>query len=108
MEPSSPEEWVEVAKERSRDARILSDGRRSLGAVYMAGYSVECYLKAYLQKNGISQPPRGKEAIICEDYGPPLAFVYLLLATLVETGRTFSIVGTLAYDTRPPLNLVFL
>ena len=50
MEPSSPEEWVEVAKERSRDARILSDGSRSLGAVYMAGYSVECYLKAYLQK----------------------------------------------------------
>jgi HEPN domain-containing protein len=61
VEPSTPEEWVEVAKERSQDARNLSDGKRSLGAVYMAGYSVECYLKAYLQKNGISQPPRGKE-----------------------------------------------
>jgi hypothetical protein len=27
----------------------------------MAGYVIECYLKAYLQKNGISQPPHGKE-----------------------------------------------
>jgi hypothetical protein len=27
----------------------------------MAGYSIGCYLKAYLQKQGISQPPRGKE-----------------------------------------------
>lgn len=61
MEPSTPEEWVEVAKERSQDARILSGGSRSLGAVYMAGYAIECYLKAYLQQNGIGQPPRGKE-----------------------------------------------
>ena len=61
MEPSTHEEWVEVAKERSQDARTLSNGNRPLGAVYMAGYSIECYLKAYLQKNGISQPPRGKE-----------------------------------------------
>jgi HEPN domain-containing protein len=61
VEPSTPEKWVEVANERAQDARILSGGNRSLGAVYMAGYSIECYLKAYLQKNGISQPPRGKE-----------------------------------------------
>jgi hypothetical protein len=59
--PSTAEEWVEVAKERAHDARALSDGNRSLGAVYMAGYSIECYLKAYLQKQGIRQPPLGKE-----------------------------------------------
>ena len=61
MEPNTPEKWIEVAKERSQDAGILHSGNRSLGAVYMAGYSIECYLKAYLQKNGKSQPPRGKE-----------------------------------------------
>ena len=61
MEPSTPDDWVEVAKERARDARILSDGKRSLGAAYMAGYAVECYLKAYLQKKGKGQPPRGNE-----------------------------------------------
>ncbi len=51
MDPSTYEQWVEVAKERSQDARILSDSNRYLGAVYMAGYSIECYLKAYLRKN---------------------------------------------------------
>ena len=61
MEPSTPEEWVEVARERSQDARVLRDENRFLGAIYMAGYSIECYLKAYLQKQGISQPHRGKE-----------------------------------------------
>jgi HEPN domain-containing protein len=61
VEPNTPEKWIEVAKERSQDAGILHSGNRSLGAVYMAGYSIECYLKAYLQKNGKSQPPRGKE-----------------------------------------------
>lgn len=61
MEPNTPEKWIEVAKERSQDAGILRGGDRSLGSVYMAGYSIECYLKAYLQKNGKSQPPRGKE-----------------------------------------------
>ena len=61
MEPSTPEDWVEVAKERSQDARVLRDGNRSLGAVYMAGYSIECSLKAYLQRQGIGQPPRGTE-----------------------------------------------
>lgn len=61
MGPSTPEKWVEVAKERSQDAQSLYNMKRSLGAVYMAGYSIECYLKAYLQKYGKSQPPRGNE-----------------------------------------------
>ena len=35
MEPSTHEEWVEVAKERSQDARTLSDGKSTLSELYI-------------------------------------------------------------------------
>ena len=34
----------------------LSAQHRKVGAVYMAGYAVECALKAYLQYKGIARP----------------------------------------------------
>lgn len=38
------------------DARILADQGRSVAAVYLAGYAVECALKAYLQRVGRGFP----------------------------------------------------
>ena len=60
MSPSSPEEWAEVARARAADAdAMLPDRGRSVGPVYMAGYSIECLLKAYLQKIGKPFPTSG-------------------------------------------------
>jgi HEPN domain-containing protein len=41
------------------DAQTLSAQSRTVAAVYMAGYAVECYLKAYLQKAGRRFPTHG-------------------------------------------------
>ena len=37
--------YREVAQLRLEDARVLLESRRFLGAVYLAGYAVECLLK---------------------------------------------------------------
>ena len=42
------------------DARILYDQGRSVAAVYLAGYAVECSLKAYLQRVGRGFPTSGQ------------------------------------------------
>jgi len=50
MGPTTVDQWIDVAKERSADACSLSSLRPgSVCCVYIAGYAVECYLKAYLQ-----------------------------------------------------------
>jgi hypothetical protein len=49
-----------VAQERAVDARILADQGRSVAAVYLAGYAVECALKAYLQRVGHGFPTSGQ------------------------------------------------
>jgi HEPN domain-containing protein len=49
-----------VAQERAADARILYDRGRSVAAVYLAGYAVECSLKAYLQRIGRGFPTSGQ------------------------------------------------
>ena len=41
------------------DARTLCNQDRSVAAVYLAGYAVECYLKAYLQRVGRGFPTGG-------------------------------------------------
>ncbi len=43
--PTRKNVFKEVARLRSRDAKILLDEARLLGAVYLLGYSIECYLK---------------------------------------------------------------
>ncbi len=61
MDPSTPEEWLEIAGERAADAAAMLTSRQSsVGPVYMAGYAVECALKAYLQRRG-RKWPKGKE-----------------------------------------------
>ena len=61
MTPSTAERWLEVAHERGTDANILKSQERSLAAVYMIGYTVECTLKALLQRNGKKIPTSGRE-----------------------------------------------
>lgn len=60
MQPSTHEHWIAVARERATDADVLLDaGNMSIGCVYMAGYAVECSLKALLQRRGDKFPKRG-------------------------------------------------
>src|SRR5262249_15111740 len=47
-------------QERAVDARILYDQSRIVAAVYLAGYAVECSLKAYLQRVGGRFPTSGQ------------------------------------------------
>jgi hypothetical protein len=61
LSPSSAEQWVRVAAERGADADALVGTRgRSTGAIYLAGFAIECSLKAFLQINGIPFPASGR------------------------------------------------
>jgi HEPN domain-containing protein len=40
--------YYQAAKQRLGDAQFLLDAGRSTGAIYLAGYSVECMLKALI------------------------------------------------------------
>lgn len=58
--PTSVGEWVEVANERAGDARAMVESRNgSCGPTYMAGYAIECSLKALLLSLGRQFPSRG-------------------------------------------------
>lgn len=39
-------QYYRAAKQRWEDAELLYDGGRTTGAIYLAGYTVECLLKA--------------------------------------------------------------
>lgn len=53
---------MDVVKERSADATALAALRpMSTASPYLAGYCVECALKAYLNRRGIRFPEHGKE-----------------------------------------------
>ena len=48
-DPQTYQDWRETAMERAADAdAMLPERKESIGSVYMAGYAVECMLKAYL------------------------------------------------------------
>lgn len=47
--PASVEDWYEAALERQKDARAALDKKREVIAVYLAGYCIECLLKAFLR-----------------------------------------------------------
>lgn len=48
-----------MSNERGKDAAELRDAKRDLAAVYMAGYVIECKLKAWLVARGIKFPTAG-------------------------------------------------
>ncbi len=58
--PSSADDWISVATERASDARANLDKRPgSAGPVYIAGYAIECSLKALLRAKGKPFPTSG-------------------------------------------------
>ena len=60
MSPTSSDGWRDVARERASDAdALLSRRQRSAGSVYLAGYAIECSLKAFLQRRGMPFPTAG-------------------------------------------------
>ena len=62
MPPTNTEDWLSVAMERAADADAMKIQRStSIGCVYMAGYAIECSLKALLQNSGIPFPKHGQE-----------------------------------------------
>jgi HEPN domain-containing protein len=62
MSPNTADEWIEVANERATDAEaIKKENPTSVGSVYMAGYAIECSLKALLQSRVIPFPTHGKK-----------------------------------------------
>lgn len=45
--------WLEIGRERAADAEaVLKERPASICSIYLAGYSVECSIKAYLQATG--------------------------------------------------------
>lgn len=53
-DPNSPTEWFQLALERAADVDEMLPARSaSAGPVYMAGYVIECSLKAYLMSHGV-------------------------------------------------------
>lgn len=62
MSPNTPQDWLNLALERAADADAIYQQRPdSIAVVYMAGYAIECSLKALLQKQGIPFPQSGRE-----------------------------------------------
>jgi HEPN domain-containing protein len=57
---SEPGQWERCAQERARDMTALWEAGRHHGAIYMAGYVVECRLKELLQRSGRSFPTTGR------------------------------------------------
>ena len=61
-DPNTPEGWQQIAYERAEDAKaLIRCGSSTVGPVYIAGYSVECALKALLQKLGRRHARSGKQ-----------------------------------------------
>lgn len=64
--PNSPNArlFYRAAKQRYDDALLLLQLQRTTGAVYLAGYSVECMLKALI----LESVPRGQETVILTQF----------------------------------------
>ena len=62
MPPETYREWIDAARERANDATALAESRpASNGPPYLAGYGIECALKAYLNRRGIPFPRQGPQ-----------------------------------------------
>lgn len=60
--PSAFREWKNVSQERANDAdAMLSNRSKSSGPPYMAGYAVECILKAWLERLDKGVPKSGSK-----------------------------------------------
>ena len=57
-------DYYRVAKQRFEDAKFLMQNNRTTGAIYLAGYVVECMLKALL----LSQIPKKRQPEVVEAF----------------------------------------
>ena len=62
MAPTTVEDWIEIAKKRAADAEAIRGVEQtSVGSVYLAGYAIECSLKAFLKNKNAPFPKSGSE-----------------------------------------------
>lgn len=98
--------FYQSAKQRFEDARFLLEAERTTGAIYLAGYSVECMLKALI----LSVVPDGERAEVLASFRGARAHDYdWLKAKYFEKGgpvfpssvsKNFSLVETWTTDLR--------
>jgi hypothetical protein len=62
MAPTTVDDWIEIAKNRAADAEAIRKVEEtSVGSVYMAGYAIECSLKALLRSKNTPFPKSGRD-----------------------------------------------
>ena len=61
---SNASPFYRAAKERWKDSEVLVEKMRTTGSVYVAGYAVECLLKALI----LVSVPRDKERLILSQF----------------------------------------
>jgi hypothetical protein len=98
--------FYQSAKQRFEDAEFLLEAERTTGAIYLAGYSVECMLKALI----LSTVPPGSRAQMLASFRGTKAHDYdWLKARYFENGgppfpsavsKNFSLVDTWTTDLR--------
>ena len=64
--PKEARLYCRAAKQRAEDADMLLDGGRTTGAVYLAGYTVECFLKALILAGAA---PRLRQKLLKDFHG---------------------------------------
>lgn len=78
--------YYRCAFPRYEDAQVSQRADRTTGAVYLAGYGVECILKALILEG---QPPSGRNAIINQFRGSLAHDFEWLRAQYRRSSRTF-------------------
>jgi hypothetical protein len=84
-DPQTSLEWRDVASERSTDTVTLHGAQRSVAALYMLGFAVECHAKALCAANRRSVPLSHDLIAILEMAGIRRSDLPLPLRELAET-----------------------
>ena len=83
-------DFQKLAKLRVREAKILLDNKCYEGAFYLAGYAVECALKACIAKKTkrYDFPPKNADKLYIHDLRALITLAGLKLDSDAELGRT--------------------
>lgn len=100
---TSPTQFMMVAQERYADAKALASKKRWSGAIYLAGYAIECSLKAYLcrmrREPTLSAQYRTHDLVQLRDAAVAIASDDLVVETLQTLPNWSSVYR---YGTRSP------
>ncbi len=69
-QPKEARLFIRRPKQRAEDAELLLKAGRTTGAVYLAGYTVECFLKALSPRR---RGPRLRKELLNDFHGGPAA-----------------------------------